>query len=278
MMALISSLRWYSEHMSKRFKSFAVVTVITCVVISAAFIYAKNTTQIKPTEAKTQSQIKALSRASGLTVQLPGADFISRPAGEASSPNSPQSLWVVVNKQHPLANEQFMPPDLVLAAVPSREDKTLEERSVRTIMQQDLVRLFTDARAQGYELIVASGFRSYSLQQAYFTSYSKTYGEAAALTFSARPGQSEHQTGLAVDISLASRECYLDECFGTTAAGKWLAAQAYKYGFILRYPADKTAVTNYQYEPWHFRYVGADLARALQQSDLTLDEARQYLQ
>ena len=190
----------------------------------------------------------------------------------------PDSLWVVVSKRYPLNNAQYVPSNLAVPAVKTRTDKSTAEQSLRADIEPDAVALFKAAQAAGHDVMLASGYRSYEQQQVYFTNYSRLYGEKAANKFSARPGQSEHQTGLAFDVSLTSRACYLEVCFGETEAGKWFAAHSYEYGFILRYPADKIDITQYQYEPWHFRYVGRDLARALHESKLTLDEAYPYLQ
>ncbi len=88
-------------------------------------------------------------------------------------------------------------------------------------------------------------------------------GKAVADTQSARPGFSEHQTGLAADIEPASRTCEVQECFGDTPEGQWVAANAYKYGFVIRYPKDMQHVTGYIYEPWHVRYVGKKLAEQM---------------
>lgn len=190
----------------------------------------------------------------------------------------PSSQWVVVNKTHPLSIEQYVPKDLMQPLIPTNTSKSTEEQSIRKTIVPAAIQLFTDAKSAGYELMIASGFRSYQLQKTYFDNYVRTSGEAAANTYSARPGQSEHQTGIAFDVSLVSRQCYLETCFGDTQAGKWLAAHAHEYGFILRYPADKTSSTDYQYEPWHFRYVGTALAAALHEHHLTLDEAYPALQ
>ena len=192
----------------------------------------------------------------------------------------PSSTWVTVSKQHPLADASYTPGDLDIppSNVPSNTQKSREEQSLRRTVFEPTVELFTAAKAAGHDLFIASGFRSYELQKKYFDNYARTSGEEAANKYSARPGQSEHQTGIAFDVSLISRECYLETCFGDTTAGKWLAENSYLYGFIVRYPSDKTAITQYQYEPWHFRYVGKDLATALHKSNLTLDEAYPYLQ
>lgn len=186
-------------------------------------------------------------------------------------------IWRLVDKTHPLTNLQYRPNNLQLATVASRTDKSTDERSLRADIMPAVEKLFADARAAGFELEIGSGFRSYNLQNTYYTSYVANYGQAAADTFSAKPGHSEHQTGLAMDLTTVDRKCYLDECFGDTAAGRWLAENAHKYGFVLSYPKGKEAITGYQYEPWHFRYVGVELATALSTANLTLGEATPLL-
>ena len=188
------------------------------------------------------------------------------------------SIWTIVSKQYPLSDQQYRPSDLIVTGVPVMNEKSTDEKLLRSVLQADVTAMFTAAQSAGHDIVLASGFRSYSLQQRIFSGYSQSYGDIAANKFSARPGQSEHQTGLALDIAYVNRECYLAECFGEKPAGQWLAANAYSYGFVMRYPADKTTATQYQYEPWHFRYVGRSLATALHESGLTLDEARPYLQ
>lgn len=122
------------------------------------------------------------------------------------------------------------------------------------------------AAEEGLNIYVLSGFRSYELQDSLYSRYSASDGQAAADTYSARPGHSEHQTGLAMDVNS------LSSSFAETAEGQWLAANSWKYGFILRYPADKVSKTGYIYEPWHFRYVGKDLAKSIFDSGLCLEE------
>jgi D-alanyl-D-alanine carboxypeptidase len=119
-----------------------------------------------------------------------------------------------------------------------------------------------------------SAYRSYAAQSADHASLVARDGLKVADNESARAGYSEHQTGLAVDIApVPSNGCNLELCFGTTPQGKWLAANAYKYGFLLRYPADKVAVTGYQYEPWHFRWIGVPLATEMHDDGVqTLEE------
>jgi len=113
------------------------------------------------------------------------------------------------------------------------------------------------AESQGLTLNIISGFRSYSHQNNLYNNYVAKDGKAAADRYSARPGHSEHQTGLAIDINS------LYQSFENTNEGKWLKDNSYRYGFILRYPKDGEQVTGYMYEPWHFRYVGVELATKL---------------
>lgn len=226
-------------------------------------------------QRKKASKALKEAAASKAMVTLPGSSAVF----EAKRPylENATGLWTLINKDHSLAEPHYKPSDLVVDAVNARADKSTEERSVRQVIVLDLQKMFGDAKAAGHELMLASGFRSYELQNTYFSNYARKSGEEQANLYSARPGQSEHQTGFSLDISLVSKQCYLDVCFGETDAGKWLAAHAHEYGFILRYPSDKTDITKYQYEPWHFRYVGKVLATALYESKLTLEEAYPYI-
>lgn len=112
----------------------------------------------------------------------------------------------------------------------------------------------------------ASGFRSYELQESLYTRYSNRDGKEAADRYSARPGHSEHQSGLAIDLN------DITSAFADTAEGKWIAENCWKYGFILRYPMGKEAQTGYMYEPWHIRYVGVAAAEKIHNSGLCLEE------
>jgi len=128
------------------------------------------------------------------------------------------------------------------------------------------------AAASGHKLNMFSGFRSYSYQKDLFQKYVRQSGVQRAETYSARAGFSEHQTGLTFDIGGRDSSKWTSSAFGSTAEGQWLASNAAQFGFILRYPQGKEAVTGYVYEPWHFRYVGKDLALKITASGLTMDE------
>lgn len=133
-------------------------------------------------------------------------------------------------------------------------------------VQQAFCRMARAAQADGLMLRVYSGYRSYERQAAIYSNYCRTHGQAEADTFSARPGHSEHQTGLAIDVNDAS------EAFAGTPEAAWLAEHCAQFGFIIRYPQGKEAVTGFMYEPWHVRYVGRRCARLLEASGQTLEE------
>ena len=122
------------------------------------------------------------------------------------------------------------------------------------------------AKADGISLWIVSGYRSYETQRTIYNNYVANNGQAQADTYSARPGHSEHQTGLAFDINQISYS------FGETAAGKWVAEHGAEYGFIIRYPQEKQHITGYVYEPWHLRYLGTELAMDVVESGLCLEE------
>jgi D-alanyl-D-alanine carboxypeptidase len=145
--------------------------------------------------------------------------------------------------------------------------------SVRKHVIADLKAMATAARSAGARLSVQSAYRSYATQKSTFDYWVRVHGYATALKESARAGHSEHQLGTTVDFRSyggAAPWEYTD--WGTTKAGAWLKANAWKYGFVMSYPKGKTAVTCYTYEPWHYRYVGRTRADVIRDSGLTLRE------
>lgn len=129
-----------------------------------------------------------------------------------------------------------------------------------------LKELQADAEALGFELPLISGYRSYKTQEKLYNKYVKKDGEEQANTYSAKPGHSEHQTGLAFDVGS------VDRSFANTDEAKWLEQNCHLYGFIIRYPKDKTSITGYIYEPWHIRYLGINTAKKVMESGLSLEE------
>ena len=146
--------------------------------------------------------------------------------------------------------------------------------SVRAIVISDLRAMSVAAHHAGAAFAIESAYRSYSTQVAVFDSWVHQVGEAQARKFSARPGHSEHQLGTTFDVRSAYSSTppwdYRD--FATSTAGRWLAANAWKYGFIMSYPRGKTNVTCYGYEPWHYRYFGRTKAELIHDSGLTSRE------
>lgn len=144
-----------------------------------------------------------------------------------------------------------------------------ESKEARAAFQE----MAAEATLSGYDLIAFSTYRSFDYQTQLYDRYVTNDGQDAADRYSARPGYSEHQTGLAFDIGEQHFEQHFaKESFGETEAGKWVAANAHKYGFIMRYPNGSEKITGYMYEPWHFRYVGEELAVQVYEANVTLEE------
>ena len=187
---------------------------------------------------------------------------------------------LLANKQHPLgatytpANLCTMDTSLTLYG------KEIQLEANAALAAEALVR---ELWARGYtDIVVTSGYRSYSYQQSLFHTYvekekanhpewSQAEAEACVLTYSARPGTSEHQTGLCVDL-ISTNYVSLDESFANNPAYVWLCENAHFFGFILRYPQGKQAIVGYGYEPWHYRFVGVEAATAMHESGQTLEE------
>lgn len=185
--------------------------------------------------------------------------------------DTPTSLTAIINKQRPLTAD-YVPTDLVVPTIAMRANISDDEQHVRQVVATALETMAKAAAEEGVELVLGSGYRSYSLQESLFASYAEQSNIEQANTYSAKAGQSEHQTGLAVDLVGGDYDCYLEVCFEETTAGQWLQAHAHEYGFIIRFLKGKETITGYQYEPWHFRYVGAELASKIHQSQLTMEE------
>ncbi len=180
--------------------------------------------------------------------------------------DSSTSPWLVINKQRPLEPIDYAP-QLAAPNVPLRLPATNPEMQVSGQIVPAVQQLFAAAKQAGFDLMVASGYRSYSQQVAVYNAEVGRNGQDVADRESARPGHSEHQTGLAVDVEPSDRRCEVQVCFGDLPEGKWVAAHAHTYGFIIRYMPGTEAVTGYTYEPWHLRYVGAELAAEIYEQD-----------
>ena len=274
-------------HGTKKGMKIAIIVAVALIIVGGAgfatysYVHAQQVAHDEQVARDQKAEAERVAAAAKeakkkepVYITLPGASPIRAIVDDYTKTSS---LWALVNKTHDIPLT-YVPDTLVLPNVAERPDKSIEERSVRGDIASQVKTLFDAAAVDGHSLMIGSAYRSAALQKVYFDSYAAASGEEAANQYSAHPGQSEHQTGLAMDISTVSRNCYLDECFTSTPDGQWLANNAYLYGFTLRYPKGKETITGYQFEPWHYRYVGVELATALHQSNLTLDEAWPYLQ
>jgi D-alanyl-D-alanine carboxypeptidase len=213
----------------------------------------------------------------GLTAKTSDTSYWTKPAPNTNtgfdkkkySLSDPSSPWVVVNKQRPLSPKDYVPADLTTPKVATRTG----DAKVRQATASALETMFTAAAKNDTPLKISSAYRSYGYQVTLYQGYVKSQGQTIADSQSARPGYSEHQTGMAADLSPLDGSCSVQKCFATTSSGKWLAANAYKFGFIIRYPEGLTPITGYDYEPWHVRYIGGDLANEMHKDGvLTLEQ------
>ncbi|WP_059170787.1 D-alanyl-D-alanine carboxypeptidase family protein [Bacillus sp. FJAT-27445] len=193
-------------------------------------------------------------------------------AGGKKEIQNPDNILALVNKEFSLPGG-YRPNDLVKPDIAfSFSEQDLEKSLIRQEAGKAIEQMFAKAKEENIELFAVSGYRSYDRQKDLFDAeVSKTGLEIAAQAV-ALPGQSEHQTGLTMDIAAKSTNLNLTEEFGETPEGKWLAANSHKFGFILRYPKGKESITQYQYEPWHFRYVGVQAATFIYENNWTLEE------
>lgn len=224
--------------------SKTVVTLTSAVVVTTLPLTGSSST--KPSSTKPSSTRLVPNT-------LPPTPVFDRRAYSIDDPNS---IWVVVDKLRPLQPQSYEPLDLEVVPVPHTWEPSLRKEAAAAV-----VTMFTEAKnVAGLTLASNSAYRSYDSQV-------QVYDGNDSLT--ARPGFSEHQTGLAIDIGAKSGNCSLAVCFADQPEGLWLKDNAYRFGFILRYPSDKTAITGYDFEPWHFRYIGVTLAAEMHNNEVT---------
>jgi D-alanyl-D-alanine carboxypeptidase len=185
--------------------------------------------------------------------------------------SSPEVVPVLVNKRNKLPNN-YQPSDLIYPDIPFTFAQKAEKRQMRAEAGAAIEKLFAGAKQQGVHLLGVSAYRSYASQTALFNYYVEKDGYEAARTYSAVPGTSEHETGLAIDVTGGDGTCAAEDCFEGTKEASWLQDHAAEYGFIIRYPKGKDSITGYQYEPWHLRYVGKVIAKEIMSRGITLEE------
>ncbi|SDJ42477.1 M15 family metallopeptidase [Salimicrobium halophilum] len=183
----------------------------------------------------------------------------------------PERIDVIVNKQRKLP-DGYEPPDLTEPDVPFSFEEFHPKKQMREEAARALEALFEAAEEDGLDLVAASGYRSYERQKTIYENSVAENGEEYANRYSAKPGTSEHQTGLAMDVTSAEMAFRLEQSFIETDEGSWLEENAHRFGFVIRYPEGKTDITGYAYEPWHLRYIGEKLAAEVHEQEETLEE------
>lgn len=181
---------------------------------------------------------------------------------------------VLVNKDNLLPSDYY-PKDLITTDENENNFHKYNDHQLKPMIRRDIYpyvqKMIEDAKREGVEIIVDSGYRSYNYQQKVLDKLIEEVGDAAYQK-AALPGASEHQTGLAFDIAYYRNGVFDDDVKEEDKEAIWLANNSYKYGFILRYPKGKEEITGFQFEPWHFRFVGLELAHKLYEEGITLDE------
>lgn len=174
---------------------------------------------------------------------------------------------ILVNRENNL-DKTFIPSNLV-----SANSKYKENIEIDKVTLDNFLNMKYDMYLLGYDIDIMSGYRDYNYQEKIYNKSLYNKGYAYTMRSIAKPGYSEHQTGLAIDICIyKNNKAYIEHEIIDTKELDFLKNNSYKYGFILRYPEDKEDITGYNYEPWHYRYVGIDLATYLFKNNLTLDE------
>jgi D-alanyl-D-alanine carboxypeptidase len=223
----------------------------------------------------TEAQLAAFQRDQGLPITgaLDRATLLALDAAKPAAPQTPSAAFASVDqggsqwvdKTRTLQPPNYVPPDLVGVDAHGRPCQG-SNLFIRGIAQPALQAMIADAAKDGVDLSIISAYRSYDTQTATYNYWVNQLGQSEGDRRSAKPGHSEHQLGLALDFNL------LDDSFGNSKEGAWLAANGWKYGFEMSYPQGKEPITGYTYEPWHFRYVGPEVAAKLHQSGQSLEE------
>ena len=184
---------------------------------------------------------------------------------------------VLVNKSHPVGRN-YIPDNLITIHEITGEkiDKTYENK-LEEMAYLKYKEMQNKALEEGYEIFIDSAYRSYEYQEKLFNEFIKKYGLDETKRVCALPGESEHQTGLAIDIILKRGDQLIEDVTDNDPEIKWLKNNCYKFGYILRYPIDKENITGYKYEPWHFRYIGEKAASEMKENSITtLEEYTTY--
>lgn len=182
---------------------------------------------------------------------------------------------ILINKDNPL-NQGYVPNNLIETDNNENNFHNYEDPCLKPTIDKAIYPYFLEmqkaAAREGINIIVDSGYRSYEYQKIVWNSFLEKIGLEETKKRVAPPGASEHQSGLAIDIAYIINGIYTDDINENQRETQWLFNNSYKYGFILRYPKDKEEITGYSFEPWHYRFVGLELAQELYENNITLEE------
>ncbi|MEX0617161.1 MAG: M15 family metallopeptidase [Candidatus Woykebacteria bacterium] len=230
--------------------------------VDSSVLTAEDSSPPKETKASKPLVLKEKVSVAGQSVYTP-------PKPAIKTTNKGDNLLVLINKTIRLPST-YVPVGLVVL------DNSIKlgypGMQLRKEAADALLKMIKDGNKKGYDYMVNSAYRSYQTQVTTYNYWVSQVGVAEADRFSARPGFSQHQLGTALDITSSSVNYKLMAAYGNTAEGKWLAQNAYKYGFVLSYPAGYENITGYTYEPWHFRYIGVGNAKKMKDSGLILEK------
>lgn len=259
----------------RRIITITVTAVVAVVIIVAAALLIKSCAGKKNTAASDNNVISEttqnVNNNSNNSVSSTQAESTENKSTEAATDNASDgkektSKGFTIETRNGatyidgylIANKTYALPSTF---IPENPEVPVTEARSNTSLDKDLMTAFrkmqADATAKGLNIYIASGYRSYDYQVSLYNRYVANDGKAAADTYSSRPGNSEHQTGLCFDLNS------IEDSFQYTNEGKWINDNCYKYGFCIRFPKGKDAYTGYQYESWHLRYVGEELAEKL---------------
>lgn len=259
----------------RRIITITVTAVVAVVIIVAAALLIKSCAGKKNTDASDNNVISEttqnVNNNSNNSVSSTQAESTENKSTEAAKDNASDgkektSKGFTIETRNGatyidgylIANKTYALPSTF---IPENPEVPVTEARSNTSLDKDLMTAFrkmqADATAKGLNIYIASGYRSYDYQVSLYNRYVANDGKAAADTYSSRPGNSEHQTGLCFDLNS------IEDSFQYTNEGKWINDNCYKYGFCIRFPKGKDAYTGYQYESWHLRYVGEELAEKL---------------
>jgi len=185
------------------------------------------------------------------------------------------NYYILVNKDNRL-DKDFIPNDLVITDENENNFHEYLNPNLKPMINKEVFKYFLlmqeDAKTNGFNILIDSGYRSYQYQEEIWNDSVIKIGLEETKRVVAPPGASEHQTGLSFDVGYIINGAYTDDVDEFQEESKWLFNNSYKYGFILRYPKNKENITGYKYEPWHYRFVGIDLAKELYENNITLEE------